>query len=553
MGFGTPKTETTGAFFGQGVGPVWLDDVKSPVRLVNGSDSCSGRVEVLYNGTWGTVCMDVWDELDAAVVCREMGCPSHADAKRFSYFGSDLKLADTTSECSGRVEVLDNNEWGTVCDAGWDLTDAGVVCKNMGCGSPVEATIGAYFGQGSGSVFLEDVDCTGNEISVTQCPSNGLRTSSCTNRDDAGVICQEVKLVDGISPCDGRLQVLYTGHWGSVCHTGWGLEDAMVLCRELGCGEVLEVTSYVGPYDGPKWMDNVACRGKEATLRSCGFSGWDVRSCVGERYAGVVCNNIKLAEGEHICAGRVEVLHNFKWGTVCDVGWDLTDAGVVCKNLGCGTPWEAKSEAFFGKGSGTVLMEDLTCTGKELTVKDCPSKAIGTSSCNHKQDAGVICRDIKVVNGTSTCDGRLQVLYDQQWGTVCYNGWDVNDATVLCSELGCGEFAVPVPYKGPFVGPIWMDNVACTGKEWLLKDCSFTRGAVSSCANGLHAGVVCIRFVRKNVVRITVTVDYEIDVNDPDIKKSILDEINTVVKSRGNYFAIWKTQLDGSVFQKIES
>ncbi|KAA0720726.1 Deleted in malignant brain tumors 1 protein [Triplophysa tibetana] len=418
MGFGTPKNATTGAFFGQGVGPVWLDNVKCtgtestlkncpsktvgtstcshandagvicnpPVRLVNGSDSCSGRVEVLHNGTWGTVCMDVWDELDAAVVCREMGCPSHADAKRFSYFGS-----------------------------------------------------------GTGTIWMDDVQCTGTESSLKDCRFNGWGSHNCNHTQEAGVICREVKLVDGTSPCDGRLQVLYTGHWGSVCNTGWGLEDATVLCRELGCGEVLEVSSYVGPYDGPKWMDNVACRGKEATLRSCGFSGRDVSSCVGERYAGVVCNNIKLAGGEHICAGRVEVLHNFKWGTVCDVGWDLTDAGVVCENMGCGTPWEAKSEAFFGKGSGTVLMEDLTCTGKELKVKDCPSKGIGTSSCNHKQDAGVICR-------------------------------------------------VPVKYTGPFVGPIWMDNVACTGKEWLLKDCSSTGGPVSTCANGLHAGVICITF-----------------------------------------------------------
>lgn len=199
----------------------------------------------------------------------------------------------------------------------------------------------------------------------------------------------------------------------------------------------------------------------------------------------------------------------------------MTDAGVVCKNMGCGTPLEAKSGAFFGQGTGTVWMEDLKCTGQELTVKQCPSKALGTSTCSHTQDAGVICRgtiilydyyyntvnilsgielyvkpmspaDIKVVNGSSPCDGRLHILYDQQWGTVCYNGWDVNDATVLCSELGCGEVAVPVSYAGPFVWPIWMDNVACKGKEWLLRDCSFTGYGVSSCAKGLHAGVICI-------------------------------------------------------------
>lgn len=215
------------------------------------------------------------------------------------------------------MEVLDNDEWGTVCDAGWDLTDAGVVCKNMGCGTPVEAMIGAFFGQGSGSVLLENVTCSGNELSITRCPSNGLGTSVCTHKDDAGVVCRgkvksffmtyddafqcvtvcetifhtEVKLVNGTGPCDGRVQVLYTGHWGSVCNTGWGLEEATVLCRELGCGEVTKLTSYAGPFDGPRWMDNVVCRGKELTLRSCSFTGWGVSGCGDGHFAGVTCNS----------------------------------------------------------------------------------------------------------------------------------------------------------------------------------------------------------------------------------------------------------------------
>lgn len=101
----------------------------------------------------------------------------------------------------------------------------------------------------------------------------------------------EVRLVNGTGPCDGRLQVHYKGQWGAVCHTGWGLEDATILCRELGCGEIVKTTSFVGPFDEPILIDNLACRGTEVKLQSCPLTRGGVLSCGDGLYAGVVCNS----------------------------------------------------------------------------------------------------------------------------------------------------------------------------------------------------------------------------------------------------------------------
>lgn len=98
----------------------------------------------------------------------------------------------------------------------------------------------------------------------------------------------------------------------------------------------------------------------------------------------------------------------------------------------------------------------------------------------------------KLVDGPNPCDGKLQVLHDHHWGSVCNTGWGLEDATVLCRELGCGEAPVPMAYVGPSVGPVWMDHVACTGTELKVRDCPFTGGGVSSCLDGLQAGVMCI-------------------------------------------------------------
>ena len=100
------------------------------------------------------------------------------------------------------MEVNYNGEWGTLCDDEWDDIDAGVVCRQMGFGSSGTAIGSAGFGQGSGSIWLNSVTCTGSESTLASCGHVGIgNTSSCYHYEDAGVKCSEGTYVVNIISC----------------------------------------------------------------------------------------------------------------------------------------------------------------------------------------------------------------------------------------------------------------------------------------------------------------------------------------------------------------
>ena len=93
------------------------------------------------------------------------------------------------NDSEGRVEVMYNGSWGTVCDNGWDLDDARVVCRMLGFDGALAATVSARFGQGNGNVLLGDVQCYGTEKNIADCYHRGITVHNCTHASDSGAIC----------------------------------------------------------------------------------------------------------------------------------------------------------------------------------------------------------------------------------------------------------------------------------------------------------------------------------------------------------------------------
>nr|XP_034174800.1 uncharacterized protein LOC117601744 isoform X3 [Osmia lignaria] len=272
--------------------------------------------------------------------------------------------------------------------------------------------------------------------------------NDCNDRSDESICTVEnldydIRLAGSENNHEGRIEVKILGVWGQVCDDGFGMIDADVICKELGFVlGALEVRpgGFYGNLDPPTrfMVDQLRCRGNETTLRECDFDGWGVHNCEPEEAVGVICKT------------AVDSCQDGHWK--CDNSPMCIPTAFICDE-----------------------------------VVDC---ADGSDENSEHCDAPF---EIRLVNGSSRLEGRVEVRHHGIWGTVCDDDFSNATAAVICRSLGYGGRAIAKKdgFFGPGEGPIWLDEVYCLGNETQLYRCDHNHWGQHNCNHDEDAGVIC--------------------------------------------------------------
>ncbi|XP_026296178.1 uncharacterized protein LOC724971 isoform X4 [Apis mellifera] len=253
----------------------------------------------------------------------------------------EIRLAGSDYNNEGRVEVKILGIWGQVCDDGFGMIDADVICKELGFVlGALEVKPGGFYGNMDPSTrfMVDQLRCRGNETSLRECDFEGWGVHDCQPEEAVGIVCKTAvnTCPDGQWKCDNSPMCISTAF---IC-------DEVVDCQD----------------------------GSDESPEHCN-----------------VPFEIRLANGNTAYEGRIEVRHHGVWGTVCDDDFSNAAATVICRSLGFNGRALAKKDGYFGPGEGPIWLDEVFCYGNETQLNRCEHNHWGEHNCNHEEDAGVIC------------------------------------------------------------------------------------------------------------------------------------------------------------------
>ncbi|XP_013858798.1 scavenger receptor cysteine-rich type 1 protein M160 [Austrofundulus limnaeus] len=453
---------------------LWAEHIAvvSDFRLVDGTSSCNGKLEMKRQDVWREV-LDWrlnWTLTSAAEVCRQLNCGSVVSLRRNNFYfvfiacSDSVRLVNGTGLCSGRLEVNFNQSWTSVSEGGFDQQSAEVVCRELDCGPP-SVLQGVLYGDPDAPTWSEEFQCEGTESVLWDCGRSVRKYSG----KAVGLSCSEpvdsIRLVGGGSRCNGRLEINHGAEWKGVSDDARTHSFAGEVCKQLDCGSPVSLRYKDLMSVKEVWELNADCGGSPLTKCVTGIT-------FSTDSTEVTCSDsVRLVNGTGLCSGRLEINFNQSWFSVSEDGFDQQRAEVVCRELDCGPP-SVLHGVLYGEPEAPTWTKAFQCKGTETALWDCGG-SIRTYS---GKAVGLRCSDaIRLVGGASRCAGTLEMIHQKQWRPVVdwNNQWNKTTAAAVCAQLGCGSVVSTTTLRDSSYRPVWWIKSSCLQPKSALRHCLY--------------------------------------------------------------------------------
>ncbi|KAF5880833.1 scavenger receptor cysteine-rich type 5, partial [Clarias magur] len=196
------------------------------------------------------------------------------------------------SECQGEVEIYFRQDWRRVLLDSWSLSEASVLCRQLGCGSVLNYRSSPSTTEHK-HMCVTGFSCSGSEAHLGNCSS--AQPVNCSSGEQLYINCSEFKELRLTEGCEGNLEVFYNGTWGNVCHNQMDDETVNMVCRELNCGRRGSLSATEARVkSAPNWLDYLKCRKPDSNLWQCPSSPWGQNRCDNsDEVAHITCTDDK--------------------------------------------------------------------------------------------------------------------------------------------------------------------------------------------------------------------------------------------------------------------
>jgi deleted-in-malignant-brain-tumors protein 1 len=405
---------------------------------------------------------------------------------------------------NGQLQVYLSEQWQPVANSysTWTSNNSRVVCRELGF-DPYHTDSSSFYGHNTYSpsppvTTIDDVTCSGDESSLQSCVhlSTLLSSYPTVGVECLGVACGygDMRLADGGTEAEGRVEVCIDNRWGTVCDNRWNENSTAVACKHLGFSEIVNESRYFssdkfGKGSGPVLIDYINCTGLEGNLLRCNHfthaSGCSHDSDVGVTCMPARCSDgkLRLTDGSGVTGGRVEICSHQRWNTFNSSTWFATNGKVACIELGFRGYNRLTSS--FGGGGGPRFNQYFRCTGSEARLSECQSFNL-TPSGSSGYDVGIYCSlasctdgELRLMEGGSDFEGRVEMCLSSRWGTIGGNGWTQTNSDVVCNALGYEITNEPANQSTPVAPskPLHYHSIRCTRRDLTLLDCGFKKSS----------------------------------------------------------------------------